>query len=325
MRSTRFHALLLAFGVLVGALAGPALGVPEPPELRFEAPDTLRGQVDQLSRFDLESLVPIMELVGLEKPGPPIRVVLATEGSPPTRILPGWGVAYAFGSSGTVVLIPSRVPAYPDDDLEAVLRHEIAHVLVARAAGRRPVPRWFNEGVAMVAARPWTVEDRTRFLLAALARERPPMAQVEQGFAAGSFQASRAYALSAAFVRWLLERHGDDAAARVLAGIRDGRPFPEAFEAVAGRDLSSAETAFWDRIGFWQRWVPFVTGPSFLWILVSLLALLAFWRRRVRNEERRREWEREEAEAERAARDAEAARLARLHGASESGGEGWVH
>ncbi|MEM9553150.1 MAG: hypothetical protein AAGC60_02750 [Acidobacteriota bacterium] len=299
LRSTHFTpcaVLGLVLCTLALCVAARAAAAPEPPVLRFEAPDTLQGQVEQLSTFDLETLVPIMELVGLEQPGPPIRVILAVEGSEPTRILPGWGVAYAFGAAGTVVLIPSRVPAYPNDDLDAVLRHEIAHVLVARAAGRRPVPRWFNEGVATIAARPWSVEDRTRFLLAALAREKPPMAEIEHGFHAGRFQASRAYALSTAFVRWLLDQEGDDAAARILRRIRDGMAFDAAFREVTGRPLAEAEARFWSRIDFWQRWLPFLTGPSFLWVLVTVLAVVAAWYRRRRNEEMEERW-REEEEA----------------------------
>jgi hypothetical protein len=44
--------------------------------------------------------------------------------------------------------------------LEAVLCHEVAHILIARAADGRAVPRWFNEGLAVVAERAWHFEDR---------------------------------------------------------------------------------------------------------------------------------------------------------------------
>ena len=39
-----------------------------------------------------------------------------------------------------MVLLPARTPTYPDGSLEEVLLHELAHVLVARAAGHSPSP-----------------------------------------------------------------------------------------------------------------------------------------------------------------------------------------
>jgi hypothetical protein len=35
-------------------------------------------------------------------------------------------------------------------------------VLITRAAGGRPVPRWFHEGLAMAAERTWGFEDQAR-------------------------------------------------------------------------------------------------------------------------------------------------------------------
>ena len=52
---------------------------------------------------------------------------------------------YALSRESVVVLLPERILSYPHGSLEEVLRHELAHVLIARAAGQRPVPRWLNE------------------------------------------------------------------------------------------------------------------------------------------------------------------------------------
>ena len=64
-----------------------------------------------------------------------------------------------LGDQGLIVLLPERVPSYPDSSLDDVLLHETAHVLVARAAGGRPLPRWFQEGMAMIAGRSWGRDD----------------------------------------------------------------------------------------------------------------------------------------------------------------------
>ena len=95
----------------------------------------------------------MMDLVGLDMPGESITVVLVSESQDLARATPRYIAGFARSEAGTVVLFPERTVAYPHDSLEDVLLHEIAHVLIARAAGGAPVPRWFHEGVALAAER----------------------------------------------------------------------------------------------------------------------------------------------------------------------------
>src|SRR5207237_842304 len=64
--------------------------------------------------------------------------------------LPSWSEGAAFPGTGAVVLLTSG----PPDHLTAALRHELAHV-VLRWRVRRPLPLWFEEGYAAVAAGEW--------------------------------------------------------------------------------------------------------------------------------------------------------------------------
>ncbi len=266
----------------------------EAPELRFEAPAALTPQIEQLEKLDRDSLTSIMDLLGLEDPGPPIRVLLAQEGSADARRAPSWAVAYAFGGAGLVVLIPSRVPGYPDKTLETVLRHEIAHVLIARATGHRGVPRWFNEGLAIHGARDWGIEDRARLTLATVRRGGVALADLEQRFQAGSHSAAGAYALSAAFVRFLFDRHGPFVASRLLDLVAQGRSFQDAFRRATGSTLAVEEQRFWRHLDIWSKWVPLLSSSTTLWMLITLLALWAFRRRRQRDTEQLAAWDEEE-------------------------------
>ncbi|MEM6797487.1 MAG: hypothetical protein AAF725_26195 [Acidobacteriota bacterium] len=272
----------------------------EVPELIFEAPPELAGKIEQLERFDTASLASAMRLVGLEEPGPPIRVIVAPEGSPEARLAPSWAIAYAVGEAGIIVMIPNRVPTYPDTDFFQVLRHEILHVLVARAAGRQPVPRWFNEGLAMVGSHEWQLEDRGRLVIAAFRRQHASMVEVSEGFGAGSSGAASAYAVSGAFVRYLLEEEGDLVAARILERLSVGESFPSAVRSVTGHSLAELEGAFWAQLDLWNRWVPILSSSALLWALITALFLIATARRRARDEEIRLRWIAEE-DAERAA------------------------
>lgn len=284
--------------VLLCVSALPSAALPPAPELRFEAPPDLAGQVERFESYDRAPLAETVALLGLDDPGPPIRVLVVHEDAEAARWMPDWGVAYAIGNAGLVVMVPSRLPAYPDSNLEAVLHHEVAHVLIARAARRRPVPRWFNEGVAMVAARQggdsWGLEDRGRLMLATLRRDQSTLADLDRGFQAGAHSAGRAYALSAAFVRFLIDEEGPRSLETIFRQLGAGVPFATAFRRATGQTLVEFERRFWERLDLWNKWIPFVTSSTTLWLLITALALLAFRRRRQRDEELKATWDEEE-------------------------------
>lgn len=268
------------------ALLGPAAATaaaPAPPELVLEAPPEAAAAAARLRAYDRAALLEVMRLVGLEDAGPPIRVVLAPADSAAARAAPPWVAGYAHGALGIVVLFPERAPLYPEDSLEDLLHHEVAHVLIVRAAGYRDVPRWFHEGVAMVAGRAWGLEDRARLTLAVLPRRDLSLRRIDDWFGGGGEEVARAYALAGAFARDLLHRHGRDAAARILDEVAVGVPFAEAVRRATGDTLDAIEAEFWRRQGFWSRWVPLLTSTATLWIGVTLLALWAIRRRRARD------------------------------------------
>jgi len=287
-----FLCLLLAF---------PFSGRAVVPELVVEAPPALSAAADRVRGIDPGQLASTMRLVGLTEPGPPIRVILAPEGSGPATLVAPWISGYALSDQGLIVLLPQRVPTYPDSSLDDLVRHEVAHVLIARAAGGRPLPRWFHEGMAMIAGGSWGFEDRSRLTLALLTDRPVSLEELDQRFARGQGEVNRSYAIAGAFVRELFDRYGQEAAPRLLAGVARGLSFDEAFREATGIPLAEAESSFWSRQTFWYRWVPVLTSSVTLWLLITLLALWAIRRRRERDAARRRVWDEEEERARQAA------------------------
>jgi hypothetical protein len=269
----------------------------ELPTLIIEAPASFAPISEQLRAFDRARLAPAMRLTGLRRPGAPVRLVLAERGSQLEAQAPSWAAGYAQGRSGVVVLMPWRVSSYPDDTLESLVQHEVTHVLVARAAGGMPVPRWFNEGLAMAAGHAWSLEDRARTTLDLVAGGGGSLAELDRGFTQGASQARGAYALSYAFVRDLLREHGADAPARILAAVREGASFEDAYRQATGESLAAAEGRFWSHWRLWGRWLPILAGSGVLWVPITFLALLAFRRRRARNAEVMRRFDEEERAA----------------------------
>lgn len=282
--------------MLAVVLVARAAAAQAPPVLVVEAPPSLSAAEARLAPVDARALAGIVRLVGLDEPGPPIRVVLAEEGSAWAAPVTPWTAGYAVGKESLVVLFPSRSHVYPHDSLEDVLRHEVAHVLIDRAAGHQPVPRWFHEGLAVAAERAWGLRDRTRVVSSVLLGPRLDLSAVDRLFAGDQGAQERAYVLAAAHVRDLMDEHGAGAAAAILRGVAAGLPFDAAVVRATGATVGDLEDLFWRRQRTWTLWVPLVTSSTMLWLVVMGVAALAVRRRRRRAEEIRRRWEEEEAE-----------------------------
>jgi peptidase MA superfamily protein len=283
--------LLLA--TLQGATPAPTLS-PSPPRLLIEAPPALEPIAQRLRALGPGGLLAALRLTGLADPGPPIRVLLAREGSDLARNVPPWVSGYALGEMGLVVLLPGREPTYPDASLAELLDHEVAHVLIARAAGGRALPRFWNEGLAMAAAGSWGLEDRSRVALASLRGRDLSVAELDRLFAGGPGEVASAYALSFAFIQDVLDRWGPGAPAAILSGVAHGRSFEDAFQQATGTALATAAADFARRETFWYRWLPLLTSSVTLWIGITGLALWAGGRRRARTAAIHRRWEEEE-------------------------------
>jgi hypothetical protein len=284
------RAVLLLLLSLLAALPAAA----QVPQLIVEAPPGLEPVAAHIRTLEPGRLEDASRLAGLFRAGPPVRVILAPEGSPLAASVPAWVSGFADPAAGVVVLMPARAPSYPDSSLDDLLRHEVAHVLIGRAAGGRPVPRWFQEGMAMIAGQSWGLEERSRLTLALLADRRVPLSELDSHFAGSQGTVQRAYTVAGAFVRDLVQRHGTRATGEILSGLAADLPFAEAYRRATGETLAAAEDSFWDRQTFWYRWVPLLTSSVTLWLLITLLALWAMGRRRARDAAQRRLWDEEE-------------------------------
>ena len=260
------------------------------PRLIVTAPPSLAATAARLESYDTSRLAGVMRVVGLSTPGPAIHIQLVDESSELARTTPAWIVGFAVPSDSAIALFPARTPSYPDDSLDGLLLHEVAHVLIYRAADSHFVPRWFNEGLAMAAERVWGLEDRARVTTEVLLRSQVELSNIDELFGSDRRGAVRAYALAGAFVREVLATHGADAGARILARVATGQPFEPAFHEATGQSLQVAEARFWRRAALWNRWIPFLTSTVVLWIGITMLALYAIRHRRARSAAIRRRW-----------------------------------
>jgi len=295
LRASTRRSIAAALALFAGG--GAAVHAAAPVRLEVRAPAELAALLPEIEQIRAAGFDRALALAGLDDPGGPIVVVLAAAGSPAERGAPPWISGWADGRAGVVVLLPSRVDRYPARGLAPLLRHEVAHVLVARAAAGQPVPRWFDEGIAMAAGRELELGDRARVALAVLTDASLPIARLDRAFAGGESEVQAAYALAGDLVRELEKRYGDDVTGRILARLARGERFRDAFAGATGTRLAQFESDYWSRRTLWDRWIPILSSSVLVWSGVALLVVAASRRKRQRAEELRRRWAAEEAAA----------------------------
>jgi hypothetical protein len=157
-----------------------------------------------------------------------------------------------------------------------LIRHELAHAALGQLGGP-DLPRWFQEGLAVTAANEWSTESDLAMVRAA--QDHLPLESLDRGFPDGMTDLGVAYAESASFVQYLLDKAGPDAVQRLIRSCGAGTPFAVAFAREIG-PRPEWEARWLESIKVRYAWIPAVTGSSTLFALVALLCVLAYARRR---------------------------------------------
>ena len=116
---------------------------------------------------------------------------------------PDYAAGVAYSEIGLVLL--SLTPVHPstEQDLGEVFRHELAHVALYDAVNSQAVPRWFNEGFAMVASGESSFLRMKTMLFANVGGSLIPIHDIERSFPDDELKAQVAYAEAVDVVRFL--------------------------------------------------------------------------------------------------------------------------
>ncbi len=169
---------------------------------------------------------------------------------------PVWSKGYAMRDSK---LFESRVIVTFEQEenfLAGVLPHEIGHLILKDYVGfNRPIPLWFDEGVAQLQEK---TDERAQRVLAYLAQKgdhipfellnRIDIRQETDGQKVGIF-----YAQSRLILEFLIKQYGQGAFQRLCHDLKDGRPFEEALKNAYSPSIDSMKTLE-------QKWVSYMSA-----------------------------------------------------------------
>jgi hypothetical protein len=284
-------ALVLACGGARGAgtdAAAPAAGAVivgpiEAGPLRIRYEPAVADETRQLAAVAPALCARVAADLGIEPPRAAVFVAQRardlTRGLPPDHTPPPWATGVTFPREGLIALALAS-PEGARQHLPTLLVHEYSHLALAHAAGFRPVPRWFVEGFAHVQANERSFGRASTLGYAAAAGRLKRLDLLDRGFPLREDLATLAYAEAYDFVGYLREKHGRDALERLLKEIAAGEEFHDAFRVADGRALRVVERDWQADVKRRYLWWPIATSGTGLWMLLSVLAVVAFVRRR---------------------------------------------
>ncbi len=202
---------------------------------------------------------------------------LAPVGYPP----PNYATGVAYSRWGVILLTMSAPDTWQPPDLEVVLVHELSHVVLHRAVRGHPVPRWFNEGVAIQLSEVRLIDRMESLLRAAAQRSMLRLSELDDRFPDRPYEVNLAYAQSADVVGFLRRTDNDQRRFhRMIRSLREGDTFDTALATAYG----------WTRVGLERQWrsslrtryriLPAVLAGSTIWVAAAFLVLYAYRKRR---------------------------------------------
>jgi hypothetical protein len=221
---------------------------------------------------------------------------LAPESAPP----PAYAVGVAYPALGLIVLSVVDPQSFFPPNLSDVLTHELSHILLYRAAGQKPLPLWFIEGLAVHQAGEQRLSRVQTLWEAAVVDDILTTAELSQRFPTRPRQVNLAYAESADLVEYLLRSEANRTyLVSLLREVKQGRSFEQALLSAYGVDLPYLEHEWRRSLGERYRVLPMVLTGTALWGGIAVLVVIAFIRRRRDQRHKLSRWAEEEAREDR--------------------------
>jgi len=206
---------------------------------------------------------------------------------------PDWGAAAAIPVRQRIVIkSPDSFPL--SRPLRELLSHEYAHLALAYRTGLRGAPRWFEEGLAMVASMEWSWADNLTMNLASVTGQFVPLTEIDQVNRFSESRARLAYAESYLTVQYLFDTYGIDGVNIFLDEVAAGASLDRALMASTGSNYADFETEV--RVYLQQRFnlVGLLADTMYFWLALAVIVIIGFFLALRRRRQYYRKWEEEE-------------------------------
>ncbi|MBM4387787.1 MAG: hypothetical protein FJ088_08615 [Deltaproteobacteria bacterium] len=233
----------------------------------------------------------ILEMLSLDDDST-IEVHVAADEEEMGAILGGgrvqeWVAGLAIASENRVILSAKGSSLFTIED---TFVHEIAHIYLAKKAGKGGLPRWFNEGFAMLLAGEPVIDRLKTALRAAIFKNLIRLEELEKSFPAGEPNVHLAYAESLIFMKFLISKYSMGKIVKII-GETDGVGFRAAFKKTTGDEIDDVEREWLDELEKPSLIFNIFSDWSVLWAGITVLFIIAYAIKKTRAKKKVRMWE----------------------------------
>ena len=206
---------------------------------------------------------------------------------------PDWSAGVASPNRNTIILkTPNLLPGYADNDKIAI--HELTHILLHKAVKGKPIPRWFNEGLAVYYSGEKAFASSSLVSKALITKSVIDLQDIDDVLNFYREKAQLAYQESYLAIRFLFEQFGNKKVKQIIFLMSKGKNLDQAFLETIGMDALDFEYEWYHQIKKKYRWHFLLDFDSYLWILILLLFILGFILIRFRNKQTIQRWDHED-------------------------------
>ncbi len=207
--------------------------------------------------------------------------------------LPDWSQGVTKPESGVVYLF---VQPETGKNVITVLRHELVHVLLGKNFPAGKIPRWFEEGTAMIFARQNFAEYATVLSRANLTGSLLTLVQIEDIIRFQRSKATLAYAESYLALKMIVDAAGWEIFKEIFLLLQNQQNWDSVFQSVLQMDKEHFQDRLFDQIEKKYKWHFIFQVETIIWIIIPLFAVSVFLVIRFRNYQTYRRWQHEDDE-----------------------------
>lgn len=257
-------------------------------------------QFAELSKFTettIRRALPEMENT-FGKTDNPIRFVLVNSDSDFIRYtgtrLPDWVGAATIFPPGIVVM---KTPDYAHTTLRqyrTTILHELAHVTLGESVPLNLTPIWFSEGLAVYLTEEFDSRSRVAVSIAMAKKRLIPLEQLSDFLRLGQSAAELAYAESGTVIEYLAGVYGATVFQEILVTMKHGKDFETALALATNIEPADFEFHWREYLSKNYQWVFLLDIQYILWVVMTILVVLAWLSIRERNKKTVRKWDEQE-------------------------------
>ncbi len=206
---------------------------------------------------------------------------------------PDWGIGVAVSSQNLIILKSPAKFRYGRPFSE-VLEHELAHIFLDKKSSGAILPRWIEEGFAMLQSKEWQIGQDILVVRAVFTNSIIPLSQIENLNQFSDNKALLSYTESYLALSYFLDEYGKESFFKLLDDLASGESLDLAFIKTTGSSYMGFQNEFSSFIKKRYNWLAFLGDTGLLWLGLAILLVFLYLMKRYYNRKTLKRWEYEE-------------------------------